>query len=307
MQALPMDDIETDYALAQRAAAGDLEARAQVTKLVDPLIQEKATFLCKRHCRDNRFRAVCTLDRSWGQNTAGAPLCEWGNASYSQFFGELMKSEVLQRYAARNGCSLRDFLSATLNSVGVYERWKDMRFERRIHVPKCVESLGPDARRVFFWMCDHDTIENMAQRLNKTPRELQMIVQSIFDVLIATGRSYTLQRRQMISLISGESDEDDGESGGGNAQVFLRAADEDYEGTELKQRVLAALEQLDDVSRFVLKAKFWEDLPMQDILDILKSEGISIRQGVAPHLTTLNQLFYFYYDALARLKEHARL
>lgn len=302
-----MDFNEADYALAQRAAAGDREAREQVTKLVDPLIEAKATFLCKRHCRENRFRAVCTLDPSWGQNRSSAPLCEWGNASYSQFFGELMKSEVLQRYEARNGCSLRDFLRATLDSVGVHERWKDMRFERRVHVPKCVERLGPDARRVFFWMCDHDSIENMAQRLNKTPRELQTIVQSIFDVLITAGRSYTLQRQHMISLTSGENDEDDGEQGGGNAQMDLPAAAEDYESTELQQCVLAALEQLDDVSRFVLKAKFWEELPMQDILDILKTEGISIREGVPPQLTTLNQLFYFYYDALSRLKELARI
>ena len=302
-----MDDIETDYALAQRAAAGDLAARKQVTELVDPLIEDKATFLCKRHCRGNRFRAVCTLDPNWGQSTAGAPLCEWGNASYSQFFGELMRPEVLRRYTARNACSLRDFLRATLHSVGVHERWKDMRFERRVHVPKCVERLGPDARRVFFWMCDHNSIENMAQRLNKNPRELQAIVQSIFDVLIAAGCSYTLQRQQMISLTSAENEEDDGEHGGGHAQMDLPAAAEDYERTELHQRVLAALDQLDDVSRFVLKAKFWEDLPMQDILDILKKESISIRQGVAPQLTTLNQLFYFYYDALSRLKEYARL
>jgi hypothetical protein len=296
------DELANDLMLARRAAAGEAPARKQVATLADPLVRNKATGLCKKYCQGNRYRAVCTLDRNWSRCTDHSPLCEWGNASYAQLFTEITKPETLLRYQARNGCTLQGFFTATLHSIGVIERWKDMRFGRRVNVPDCVQKLGSHARSVFLWMCDFDTIPNMAQRLKLSEAETETLARAVCDALVAAGCSYTLEPPREISLTGlGVCDDDDETSSADEADIPTNGAD--YCEEQLQRRVLAGLEQLDAVSRFVLKAKFWENLAMQEILEVLKAEGIALRKGVAAQNTNLNQLYYFYYQALTRLRE----
>ena len=154
-----------DLALAQRAADGDTESRRAVTELVDPIVRARTEQFCKRFCRENRFRYTCTLPRPWGSAPADAPLCEWGNASYAWMLDDLSNANRLRRFEARDGASLRDYIHLIANSLPFYERWKNWRFDRRVHVPRYVAEMAPLAGRVFLALRSGDSVPLIAQQL----------------------------------------------------------------------------------------------------------------------------------------------
>ena len=286
--------------LAAKAAQGNRAERAQVNAIVDPLIRFQTDRFCKRFCRENHYRYRCTLVPPWGGAPADAALCEWGNASYAWMLDDLTGEKRLMTYQGRNDASLFDYLYQIANSRPFYERWKDWRFGRRVHVPEYIQQLGPHAAAVFLGLRAHDELENIAQQRGLSLQQVKDMVQQIMILLTQKKRLHLLNPPRSLSL------DDEGDDNGLPQQQLhqvLASHDEGAEAIEQKQRMAAAWQQLSSTEQFVLEALVIEDQDANHVLEALKKLGLSLKNGVAPEDTDRQQLYYFRRKTLARLAQ----
>ena len=283
--------------LAKQAATGDKQAREKVNTLAHPIISFQTNRFCKRFCRDNRFRYVCTLTNSNIRPSRDAILCEWGNASYAWMLDDLTSSGRLRQYSGANGARLKDYFYYIANSLPFYERWKDWRFGRRVQVPSYIQDMGPAAASVFLGLRAHDEIENMAQRLACPVAEIQALCQRILILLTRKRRLHLLNPPSTVSLTETHDDGSRGE----DSQLDVASHDEPAERHEEKQMLRAAWKNLDAVEQFVLEALVIEEQDASQVLQALKSLDVSIKPGVAPADTDRQQLYYFRRKTLLRL------
>lgn len=287
--------------LAQSAASGEKNARRQVNTLLQPLIDYQTTRFCKRFCSENQYLYRCTLKPPMGSLRSGVAWCEWGNASFGWMLNDLANDKRLLKYQAINGASLFDYCYQIANSRPFYERWKDWRFGRKVHVPTYIQALSPDAARVFLGLRSGDNIAMIAQKLSRTLPEIEPLVQSIISLLTEKKRLHLLDPPKMVSMTETVDDSDALPS---DRQIELASYDEAIELQEDKQRLQRAWSKLDTVEQYVLEALLIDNQDAEDVLYALAKMDQCIKKGVPADQTNRQQLYYFRRKTLARLAEY---
>lgn len=291
-------DIDNQLELATQAAQDVPAARKRVNEIIAPVINYQTGRFCKRFCRENRYRYQCTLVPPWGSPPQDASLCEWGNASYGWMLNELAGSKRLSNYQGENGSSLYNYLYQVANSLPFYERWKDWRFGRKVHVPTYIQALGPNAAKVFLALRAKQPIRAIASTNSESVVETEQLCQQIISELTRRQRLYLLNPAETISLTASTSDDD---SDASSSELDIASVDEPIEQIESRQRLQKAWSQLSAVEQFVIEALVIEEQDAQAVLAALTKLDVSIKPGVAAKDTDRQQLYYFRRKTLARI------
>jgi len=289
--------MNSDVVLARNAALGDVKDREKVTHLVNELVAEKTEKYCKEFCFENRALYTCTLDTNWGSQSTDAALCEWGNGSILWMLDDLTNDNRLNKFEGRSNSGLINYLSKIAGSFQFKERWKDWRFRRRIRVPDYIKVLDRDACKIFWKLCDQDAVPNIAQMLGRDLREVDAVVKQIFSELHARNKLHKLNLAQLVSLTGlGGGDEQD-------VQYDLCTKEATGEERFFQDQVKSAFSLLSWKEQFILEVMVIDQLDVTSVLAALKAQGISIKTGVAPEETSVNQVYYFRNKALSKLKD----
>jgi hypothetical protein len=292
--------VKDQLELAKAAASGEKNARQQVNTMVQPIIDFQTSRFCKRFCNENQYLYRCTLKPPMGAMHEDAAVCEWGNASFGWMLDDLSRAKRLLQYQGLNDASLFDYFYQIANSLPFYERWKDWRFGRKVHVPTYIKALAPDAARVFFGLRAGDDLELLAQKLSRPLNLVEQLAQSIVCLLTQKKRLHLLNPPKLVSMTESV---DDSESDQEDRQIELASYDEPIEDAEDKQRLTQAWAKLDAVEQFVLEALLIDELDAEDVLAALRTMQMSIKKGVPADQTDRQQLYYFRRKTLARLAE----
>lgn len=289
-----------DLALAEAAALGESAARTCVNELAHPLIDYHTRQFCRRFCHDNFRLYRCSLSQPRSSAPQGAPLCEWGNASYGWMLDDLTRPARLQKYHARNRASLFDYLYRIANSLPFYERWKDWRFGRRVHVPTFISDISEHAARIFYGLRDAQNLPFIAQQLSLSLETVEQISVKIINMLTRKHKLYLLDAPQTQSLTSA-GDEDQSSTAG---QIDVAFNDESFENQHQCEQLNKAWQHLDTVEQFVLEALVIDNMDAKSVLKSLATMEICIKQGVDARQTSIQQLYYFKRKALAKLEQY---
>lgn len=293
-----------DVYLAQAAANGDPEKRQTVIGLVDPLALHQTRVFCKRFCKDNRYKYICTLDNSWSKEKPGAVTCAWGNASYEWILSDLTAPERLKKFDGRGGAPLTGYLSSIVNSLPFFERWKNWRFGRRVRIPTYIQEIGDKAGKIFLWLHSGDTIPNMAQRLGATELEVQELAKRVIVELTKRKKLYLLNPPKTVSLTGfGQHSDEDYE----DAQGDIPDDAFDHEVAQTREMLWKGWGRLNAVEQFVLEQTDIEGQEADAVLKALCRLGISIIEGIPPEKTSRQQLYYFRRKTLVKLAKYSGL
>jgi hypothetical protein len=276
-----------------------MAARATVNDIAHPLIDYHTRKFCARFCHDNHRYYRCTLSQPIGQAGAGSALCEWGNASYGWMLDDLTRPQRLLKYQANNGASLFDYLYRIANSLPFYERWKDWRFGRRVHVPTFIQDISPQAARVFYALREGQNISLIAQQLALSVENVENISRKIINTLTRRHKLYLLDAPQSQSLTTTEDDDQSSAAG----QLDVASHDEPFETRDERECLDKAWQQLDAIEQFVLEALVIDELDAKTVLQSLAELDISIKKNVPAAQTSIQQLYYFKRKALLKLEK----
>ena len=289
---------QDDISLARRAAQGNHDAQQTVYSLAQPVIDFQTNRFCRRFCAENQHLYRCSLSQPIGSAKPDSALCEWGNASYGWMLDDLCKPERLQKYEARNGARLFDYLYSIANSLPFYERWKDWRFGRKQRVPAYIQSIGEQAGKVFYALRSQRNMQAIAQQLAMPLHDVEVVAQQIVSTLTKRHKLYLLDSPVMMSLTSaGQEDLDESAH-----QTDLATFDEAPEQHQQREQLQGAWRKLDAVEQFVLEALVVEEQDAGEVLEALAVLDISIKPGIPAKEANRQQLYYFKRKALSRLE-----
>jgi len=283
--------------LAQAAADGDVTARKQISELVHPIVNFQTTRFCKRFCKENRFLYLCTLDPGWGTAAKDKSLCEWGNASYAWMLNDLTNQNRLRQFNGANGARINDYLYRIANSLPFYERWKDWRFGRKVHVPTYIQEISEHAGKIFLSMRSGENTSFIAQKLQKPAAKVESLAEKILMELTTRNKLYLLDPPITVSL----SDVFYTEESHTLVENDIPSFDLLPEKAEERSVMKMAWEQLSAVEQFVLEAMLIDEQDANDILSSLKKLDITIKDGVAAKDTDRQQLYYFRRKTITKL------
>jgi len=283
--------------LARAAADGDASARKQISELVHPIVHYQTTRFCKRFCKENRFMYQCTLDPGWGTAAKDKSLCEWGNASYAWMLNDLSNEKRLRQFNGSNGARINDYLYRIANSLPFYERWKDWRFGRKVHVPTYIQEISEHASKVFLSMRSGENTAIIAQKLQKRETQVENIAEKILVELTSRNKLYLLDPPTTVSL----SDVSHSDEPHAQLQNDIPSFDLLPEKAEERSIMKMAWEQLTTIEQFVLEAMLIEEQDANDILSALKKLNIPIKKGVPANETDRQQLYYFRRKTITKL------
>lgn len=284
-------DIQEEMQLARDAAEGDSIARAKINQFLHPIINFQTDRFCKRFCKENQHLYVCTLARPWGSAPPGAAFCEWGNASYGWMLEDLSNAKRLQQYQGKNGASLNNYLYHIANSLPFYERWKNWRFGRKVHVPTYIQSIGPNAAKAFFALRSGDNIALVAQKLGLSEEKTETLCQQIVITLTQKNRLHLLDPPGTVSLNDGQNEE----------ETQLPSEQHQPEQWAQSAQLQQAWEQLSPVEQFVMESMVMDEQDANDVLLALKKLDISIKKDVLSQQTNRQHLYYFRRKTLTKL------
>ncbi|NOY83454.1 MAG: hypothetical protein GXO96_01285 [Nitrospirae bacterium] len=287
-------------ALAERAANGDADARLTVNQMAHPMIRYQTQSFCKRFCKENRALFICTLDDAWASASKGTDLCEWGNGSYGWMLDDLTKPQRLHRFEGREGAGLNHYFYAIANSQPFYERWKDWRFGRKVHVPTYIQTLNPKAAQLFLALRASDPLPLIAQKIGESLEKTEKLCHQMIALLTQKNRLHLLNPEKTISLTTEECKQEGSEDDTAQ-EKDLPFFDESPESREEKQKIRKAWTRLTTLEQYILEALLIEEQDASDILAALKKLKITIKKGVSPEDTNRQQLYYFKRKSLAKL------
>ncbi|NOY73797.1 MAG: hypothetical protein GXP14_15775 [Gammaproteobacteria bacterium] len=300
----------SDLALVKRVALGDKKARKELTEKVHDTVHMTNNRFCKLYCLSHRYEYACTIDKAWGRPAKEAPLCEWGNASYTWMLDDLTKIERLKRFQGYGQGGLKSYIGKIVYSLPFRERWRDWRFGKRIKVPTYIRELDADAGKIFLLIRSGDELANIAQRLNRQPHEVEDIASQIVAELIRRHRLYLLDPPKTVSL-SGAAEHDPFGKGDDEESYQLEKEIPSYdtppEERDAHERIKKAWETLNAEERFVLEAMKVDGLSARAVLDSLQHFNITIKKGVAPERTTQQQVYYFFRKSWGKLTKNSGL
>ncbi len=288
-----------DIQLARSAAGGNQTARVSVNQLIHPLIDYQTNKFCQRFCHENRYIYRCSLSRPVGSVDSAAMLCEWGNASYGWMLDDLASNKRLLKYEGRHGAGLFDYCYRIANSLPFYERWKDWRFGRRVHVPTYIQDISPHASGIFYGLRSHQQLPLIAQQLALPLQQVETLSCLIINALTQHKRLYLLDPPLTQSLTATT----DYEISGAAEQLDVPDWDEPMEDQQQKQKLRECWDTLEAAEQFVLEALVIDGLEAQSVLKALLQMSISIKKGVSAEQTTVQQLYYFKRKTLSKMEK----
>jgi hypothetical protein len=212
---------------------------------------------------------------------------------------DLTSEKRLRKYTGENSAKIYDYLFAIANSLPFYERWKDWRFGRRLHVPTYIQALAPDAKKVFFAMRQGDNIELIAQSIARSVADAEKLAGQIVVELTKRSRLHLLTVESTHSLDDSEQNDQHTSS----LHTSLASPSTDEEKNESLLQLQDAWQSLDAVEQYVLEAMLIDDVNAADILEGIKALGIQINPKVAVADTDCQQLYYFKRKTLIKLRE----
>jgi len=224
-------------------------------------------------------------------------ICEWGNASYAWMLDDLTKNSRLRQFKGTDGAKLGSYFFHIANSLPFYERWKDWRFGRKVHVPTYIRDMDDDAARVFLALLGGDNLPTISQKLGRSEKDIEKLTQKIISALTRRKRLHLLDPLKTVSLTSSDSTEPNTAN-----QADIASWDTAPEDREEHQRLQAAWAQLEAVEQFVLEAMLIEGQDAKDVLRALKRLGIAVTKGVDAAETDQQQLYYFRRKTLIKLE-----
>lgn len=284
--------------LIDAVLANEPNARKKLVTLVHPMIDFQTDRYCRRFCQNNQHQTQCTLTPPMRNHGSDVPLCEWGNASYGWMLEELTSNKRLEKYEGKEGAGIRGYLFTIINSLPFYERWKDWRFGRRVHVPTYIQALDDSAHKVFFALRAGDSIPIAAQKAGLSEPETETLARKIVVLLTERNRLHLLDppTTQSMSQVDENSDE--------AQELDVAVEDSNLEQWQEQGQVKEAWQQLTPIEQFVLEALVIDQQEAADLLHALKVMRVAIKDGVKPEDTNRQQLYYFKRKALAKLAGH---
>lgn len=210
---------------------------------------------------------------------------------------DLSQSRRLNNYRANNNATLFDYCYVIANSLPFYERWKDWRFGRKVHVPSYIQAVGETAKTVFYALRSQQSIEQISQQTLRPCDEIRELSRTIIRLLAQRNKLHLLNPPQNISLSQ------DTDNGHAHSSVESETAchDEAIETGEEKLILSKAWNSLDPIEQFIIEALVIEDQDAEIVLNSLRKLDISFKQGIAAEDLDRQQLYYFRRKTLAKL------
>ena len=261
-----------DVVIAKNAIQRNKASRIKIIVIAFPIISDKTASFCKKYCQDNKTRFSCTLpENPYSNSSAGAALCEWGNASYAWMLDDLTSTVRLNNFRGDNGASLKAYLQKISTSIPFRERWKDWRFKNRVYVPTCVKNISPMAAAVFMGQYNQKSTHEISHNLKLPHKFVEHLADKILVTLTKNNKLHVLLPRQEISLTGfGLSPSDATETPGSyEHQGHIPYEDANQEHEEQKESVKLAWKKLSCVEQFVLEEMLIENEDAYDVLDSL--------------------------------------
>ncbi len=292
------DNTNTQH-LLKEVIEGNSAARKTLTEIATPMVNFQTDKFCRRFCQQRFLRERCTLTPPIGRGGSNLPLCSEANASYAWMLDDLTNDNRLKKIEAKNEKQLAGYFRTIINSMPFYERWKDWRFGRRIHVPTYIEALSPYANKVFYALQSGKNIHEIVQNVGLSEADAISLVDKIVSELAQRKRLHLLQqtRTHTFSELSGINEGTD------DSNPSYEVEDSAFSPERLlaQHQVKKAWTQLDEIEQFVIEALVIEQQEAQHVLQALRQQNISLKKGQKAEDNNRQQLYYFKRKALEKL------
>ncbi|WP_455206020.1 hypothetical protein, partial [Kaarinaea lacus] len=261
------------------------------------VFEENVSSLCKTYCYTNRYQFICTVDGQWGRpNKETASLCEWGNSAYAWMLEELSHPNRLEKIAGEKLLVVKKYFTKIIHSTIFLERFKNWRFQRQIRVPEYIKTLDADACKVFWWLCDQDTIPNIAQRLSRSEHEVHQLVQKIQVELHKRHRSHLLNLERLVPFSNLQPEDD------ASVTPDVHYEDTPLEDRELHNKVKHGYDKLSWMEQFVVDSMVIDGLSAQSVVHSLAEQNLTTDDRIAPTDLNAQHVYYFLRKTLTKLK-----
>lgn len=273
------------------------EARKQLTEFVTPMVGFQTDKFCRRFCQNRFLRERCTLTPPLGRGGSDLPLCDEANASYAWMLDDLTHEKRLANIEAESEKQLAGYFRTIINSMPFYERWKNWRFGRRIHIPTYVNELSPHAGKVFYALQSGKNIHEIIQSLGLNQDLVTELIDKIIIELSQRKRLHLLQqtRTHTFSELAQTSEDDE--------VATYDVEDSEYAPERLfaQHQVRKAWGNLDEIEQFVVEALVIEQQDANHVLLALTQQNISLKKGQKAEDNNRQQLYYLKRKALEKL------
>lgn len=290
-------------AVVEHAVQGDPASRKHINGIAHPFIHYQTDTFCRRFCQ-HRYRHVkCTLSPPHGghYSSANSPenLCDKANASYAWMLDELTNNIRLSKVEATSEAQLASYFKTIVNSLPFYERWKNWRFERRIHVPEYISEIDGLAKRIFLKLRSGDSIPLIAQSLGVSELNTQQIAERILVELTKRKRLYLINPQKTASLSEiGPVDSDDHDA----QEHDIEDIQYSPERLAYSLQIRSAWNQLDELEQFVIEALVIENQDANHVLKTLDTMNIPLGKNQTARENDRQQLYYFKRKCLEKLQ-----
>ncbi len=295
--------------LLKHATDGDKAARKTINTVANPFIEFQTDKFCRRFCQNSFRDARCTLTPPQGSFRGGRSediLCDKANASYAWMLDELTKKQRLRKIRAENTAQLGSYFKTIVNSLPFYERWKNWRFERRIHVPTYICEIDEQAKSIFLQLHSNRDTRIIAQNLGLSENTVRSTAEAILITLTQRKRLHLLSPTRTFSFsdITSTSDNDyDGDERNPHNQS-LEVGDTQFspENLTYSSQIKAAWNQLSELEQYIIEALVIEEQDTTVVLKALATLDISLKQNQSSQHNNRQQLYYFKRKSLEKLQ-----
>ncbi len=306
---LSINPQEPLQALLRKAGDGDPSSRNTINEVARPYIQFQTDRFCRRFCQNQHLSARCTLSPPQGKpksSRASDTLCDKANASYGWMLDDLTNENRLQRIRAESISQLAAYFKTTANSLPFYERWKNWRFDRRVHVPEYIAEIDEYAKVVFLQLRSGNNFEMIAQAVGADESHVRSVVDKILIELTQRKRLHLLNTPKTMTFselnASGNyTEQHSTEDDNGSAEF------EDHslspETLAYSMQIRKAWDQLDDIEQYIVESLVIENQDANTVLKTLAYLEIPLKKSNSHLQNDRQQLYYFKRKTLEKLQK----
>lgn len=293
--------------LLKNASDGDKAARKTINTVANPFIEFQTDRFCRRFCQYSFRDARCTLTPPQGgfRGVRGEEiLCDKANASYTWMLDELTNKQRLSKIRAENTAQLGSYFKTIVNSLPFYERWKNWRFERRIHVPTYICEINEQAKSIFLQLHSNRDMKIIAQNLGLSENKVNSTAEAILISLTQRKRLHLLNPTRTFSFSDVTSTSDNNEEESNSQAESLEVGDTQFSPENLvySSQIKAAWNQLSELEQYIIEALVIEEQDAIVVLKALATLDISLKQNQSSQRNNRQQLYYFKRKSLEKLQ-----
>ncbi len=309
----PQSTIEQEplQAILNKAVEGEPAARSTVNEVARPYIQFQTDKFCRRFCQNQHLSARCTLSPPQGRpklSKTSDTLCDKANASYGWMLDDLTNERRLQRIRAESIAQLAAYFKTTANSLPFYERWKNWRFDRRVHVPEYISEIDEYAKTVFLQLRAGNNFAMIAQALGADEARVRAIIDKILIELTQRKRLHLLNAPKTVTFSElspsnhhADHNNTNEDSGSGIAEFEDHTLSPEKLAYSLQIR--KAWDKLDDVEQYIVESLVIENQDANTVLKTLAHLEISLKKNSSHIHNDRQQLYYFKRKTLEKLQK----